>query len=328
MRILKILVLFTALLVVSGVNITYTYQSIIREMNKNSKSFYSETALFFVADDNELTYNKLVELLPPDSTFYSNYVADYDVRGIFFNGKFKAPKMQSGRFFSIGDFAENKKIAVVGKGVKTYRKDGHIIYKWDDNEYKVIGTMGYHYPTRLDTMVMLAINNELIEQEVYRYIIESDNYQANFDFLGNENVFGEVIIYDSNELDLLRTIDGSTSQFVIAILLIALLIVNVLLINFYLIDGMTYELRIKKMVGYNKTDLVIDKVKELNIWILAGVLCGSLLSLIYSMKNFGEFSAIIILIDLCLYIFINGYISLLVYFKTNNLTIVKQESES
>lgn len=310
---------------VSGINITYTYQSIIREMNKNSKSFYSETALFFAADDNKLTYNILDELLPPDSTFYSNYVADYDVRGIFFNGKFKAPKMQSGRFFSTEDFAENNKIAVVGSGVKTYRKDDRIIYEWDNNEYEVIGTMGYNYPTRLDTMVMLAINNVLIEQEVYRYIIEGDNLQANFDFLGNENVFGEVIVYDSNELDLLSVIDGSTSQLVTSILFIGLLIVNVLLINFFLIDGITHEIKIKKMVGYNNHDVIIDKIKELSIWILAGVICGVLVSLIYTMKNFTEFPAIMILIDSCLYLFIIGYISLLIHCKTKNLNIVKGE---
>jgi len=328
MRTMKFFLFFSMMFLFLSINITYSYQSALSKLSKVSQSFYSENALFFVSSDMDIKFNELLEIMPINSVFYLNFISDDDVRGILFKGNYIAPDLQKGRFFKEEDFNNFSKLAVVGNKVITYIRENKVFVEWDGAEYEVIGTIGYGYSTRLDYTIMLTLNDELIKRDVYRYIIDGQNLQDNFNFLGNQNHFGQVVVYDKSDLNLLNIIDKDNMQLITSVLFVLSILFNSLLMISFIIDNKANDIKLKKIIGFTNGELLVDLHKDIDKLLIIGFISGLLISAIYIINKHNSFSAMQVVMNLLSLSALLGYIHVLIRKKINQVLVLKWGEEN
>jgi len=271
-----------------GIIITISYNNNMNTLKKTSNLFYSENSLFFTSSSEKLDYEKILNRLPTNTVLYSALLSESDIRGIMIEGDVTIPELESGRFFSEIDFQNSDtRLAVVGNQVETTIYNGKEVIYFDEEPYEIIGIIGYSMPTRLDMTIMLSMNKELLEVEHTRFIIDGNAIQANYDFLGNEDIWDQVIVYENTNENILHIIDTGNNQVVTSVFFISLLMFNTLLLVWFLIGNRKNEMIIKKMNGFSNKNLLTDGLKELTKILISGLFIGSMVSCVLGRGKYG-----------------------------------------
>lgn len=238
---------------------TLFYNENVNLVKKLSNNFYDDNALFFKTSKSEVDYTTLYDNLPNDSVLFGELFGQgQDIRGIIYKGNYIPPNLESGRFFSESDFKFNSRVAVIGKDVQLSRDmNGKKYVEYNNTDYEVIGIIGYKIPTRIDRTILLNLNNDNITSSV-EYIVSSSTTQIGLDFLGNEEIFGEVSLYEKDNVNILHLIDRSKNQLITSIIFIIVLFVNSLSVILFWIEKKNTEMIIKWRNGYTKKKILMD----------------------------------------------------------------------
>ncbi|MEW4206738.1 ABC transporter permease [Bacillus thuringiensis] len=160
-------------------SLTTNYLIKINDIDKISNNFYSQNSIsFHIKKDNRpLNMLKLLKHINERDfiLFRENVLELPYIKGIYKSGDIEAPPLVNGRFFQKSDFFNNKNIAVVGKDYNDIvLKDGEKYIRLNNTYFKIIGTLGRDFPTKLDTMVYLNLDAALnLENEHYgSYVLD------------------------------------------------------------------------------------------------------------------------------------------------------------
>lgn len=242
---------------------TVQYDLNRKTLQKESNSFYSENAMFFTASKEVGHFQELYQVLPPSSVFYAVLPSGnwLDIRGFAVKGGTESPPMSAGRFFSASDFPSGEKRAVVGSHADLLEMGETSYFQYREDLYEVIGVIGYSFPSKLDDMVLLSLNDEQLS-DAMRFVVDSSNLQNNADFLGQESIFGEVTLFDPDAFDISKVIDRNKIQKITTLLLAAVLLLNVLLFLYFWVDAKFGVYSVKKANGYTSRQLVLQTAAE------------------------------------------------------------------
>jgi hypothetical protein len=239
-------ILFFAILV------TVAYNLSLDNLKKLSNSFYGESPFYFSIERTDVDIHAIANLLPDQSALYNELSRDPDVRGVIVKGDYSPPRLMSGHFFNKDDFEKNSKTAVVGKLVNADLVSGeHAFVSFDDELYEIIGTIGYDMPTRLDKTIFLSLVATDLKLSA-NYVIDCDNPQYSLDFLGHEEHFGNVVVFDKNPLSIMRVVDSENNHIVTSALFLFCIFTSGLSLTSFWLEKRTPEIRIQIMNGFSR----------------------------------------------------------------------------
>jgi hypothetical protein len=287
MKLIKCFVIIIYSVLCFSIITTISYNNNINTLKKTSSLFYDKNSLFFTSSSGQIDYNELLDKLPINTLLYSQVVSNLDIRGVMLKGKIEPPQLKSGRFFTKEDYQDsNTRLAVVGSKVNTIVHNGKKFVNFGEEAYEVIGTIGYSMPTKLDMTIMLSMNENILKDDNLKFIINGKNIQENLDFLGNEEIFGQVVIYENTNENILHVIDAGKNQLAASVFFILLLIFNTILLLHFLLENKKNEIIIKKMNGFDNKDIFIDIFKELIKILICGLLAGSIIAFVFSIGRY------------------------------------------
>jgi len=265
------------------VSLNYNFE--LLNMEKISNSFYDKNSIFFSISNIGIDFEGVYDALPNDTVIYCQLPANDDIRGVLYKGQYDAPDMKEGRFFSKSDFSGNSKLAVVGSEISTIKEKGNEYYEYNGVKYDVMGIIGYSMPTKLDRTVMLTLNNDLLKFDS-KYIISGSDLQKNLNFLGREELFGQVVVYDNDKPNILHIVDVGYKQIITSVLFVLVIIFNSYLVTYFWIDKENDELNIKKMNGYNNRQLRMEFSKKVLIMCIISVILGTGMTILIFRNQF------------------------------------------
>jgi len=304
-----LLLMFAVLAFGSLITITYNFE--ISKLQKISNSFYEKDTLFFRATNSPLQHSKLYEKLPMDTVFYATLPSYSNVRGVIYKGEFDFPNMKSGRFFNENEFKYDSKLAVVGANIPVDERDGKYYMEFYNKTYEVIGILGHSIPTRMDNMLMLTLNNDLLKLDS-KYAISGSNLQVNYDFLGNEGLFGDVLVFGKQHFSILHVIDSSNSQAITSVLFMFVVMFNTSLIIYFWLDNKNNEIVINKANGCSDEYIYKFLYKEYMCIISSGLIIGTLIAMIFIMKRYTFIFTPIIINSITIFIISSIYFVVIV----------------
>lgn len=265
---------------------TLIYNMQVATLEKISNSFYERNSLYFTISNTIVDYQMLYSKLPIDSVLYSQIPSNSDIRGVIFKGNFDHPNIKRGRFLDSEDFASaNSKVAVVGDKVPVSYHDGKSYFDFYGNHYKVVGIMGYSMPTKLDKTVMLSLNSDLLKLQS-QYVIGGENLQTNYNFLGNESLFGLVSVFDKKPANILHIVNIGMNQIITPVFFILIMFFNAFILTFFWMERKNDEIIIKKINGFRNDIIFRNLNKEFCIIITVGLFIGTLLSILFSSSRY------------------------------------------
>lgn len=281
-RMLDILLLMMLSLFIFSLINTAVYNSNIKLVEKLSNNFYEEGTLIFSTEKQDYSFDEVYAVLPDNTALYAILQSlGQDIRVISYKGVYEPPLLRSGRFFSEEDFSGDKFLAVVGKDVNTYREqNGRKYILVGDCEYEVIGVMGYHMPTRLDNSIFLSANedNFLLSD---KYIVSSKDTQESYNFLGNEQLFGQVFARNYDGANILHIVDRKNNQLLLSILFLFILFINNVSIIHFWTEHKRRQIIIKIKNGYFNYQIILDICREFSFILLYSTMISSIASILF-----------------------------------------------
>ena len=269
-----------------SIMVTLIYNNEISNLEQISRSFYNSNSMYFTISKTKVDYQSLYNKLPADTILYSQLPSSSDIRSVIFKNKINYPQIIKGRFFCEKDFSSsNSKLAVVGSKVGTTKLNGRQYINFNGESYEVIGIIGYSMPTKLDKTVMLSMNYNLLTLNS-RYVISGNDQQKNYNFLGNENLFGEVAVQDKKPTSILHIINTGMNQIVTSILFILVIVFNAFILSYFWLARKNDEITVKKMNGYKNRQILIDLYKEFFSICAIGLAFGTLVTIIFSLNRY------------------------------------------
>lgn len=235
----------------------------------------------------------------------SNYTYDSDwVRIVYGKGDFPIPSMRKGQFFTDEQMRSSEPLCVIGTNVRersTETIDGEEYFTFEGVRYRVIGHMGENKTTDLDVMVMLNWGGYFASKKVCSgtYLIDSDNTsaietafsKAKEDVEANEEEFLP-LVYKST----IRSFDDYSEAFYPIALLI--LILSIIVISVFYIDSISYQIAVKKLVGFSMPILFYEIILKFIKYAFTGLVLalGSMIALsfneAYASSEIGYFTVI------------------------------------
>ncbi|MCM3135269.1 ABC transporter permease [Paenibacillus polysaccharolyticus] len=238
---------------------TLMYQLNVSTIQRLNNQLYDEHALFFKTSQDQLDFEILYPSLPADSVMFAKFFGQgEDIRGILFKGNFAKPQMISGRFFEEMDFQTNTRVAVIGKDVSlplTMNEKKMIAFNGID--YEVIGIIGYNMPTRIDRTILLNMNEDNIHLGT-EYVISGSTIQQGLNFIGNEELFGQVTLFEKENVNILHILDQGKQPVIVSTILLSILFVNSLSVLLLWMDKKNNEIKIKRDNGYSISQILWD----------------------------------------------------------------------
>jgi len=208
-----------------------------------------------------------------------NYVYDSDwVRVVYGKGDFPVPSMKKGQFFTEEQMRSSEPLCVIGSSAS--KRSGEIIdgeeyYTYEGVRYRVIGHMGTNVATDLDVMVMLNWGGYFADKKVCSgtYIIDSDSKTAIASAF--ESVKSDVESASGTEFkplvfrSTIRSFDSNSKT--IYPIAMAILLLSIVVISIFYIKSISYQIAIKKLVGYSMPILFLELALKFVKYALSGL---------------------------------------------------------
>lgn len=183
-----LLILLTVLPIISVVMMYHI--TLCDTMSKmDSGCFGDKNVLYKIADSatKEQITEKVNAIDERVALYAEQKTRDYTIEAIYFNQYFINFPMKSGRFFRKSDLTMENQVAVIGKDLvsNTYSKNGDTCILLNEQEYKVLGVIGYEEETIIDNYIyinMLAADN-VVDTSLYTLDIWESNSYASEEFV-------------------------------------------------------------------------------------------------------------------------------------------------
>lgn len=303
LKLISFFLILMFIVFVFGSIITFTYNSNVSEIEKASKSFYEKNTLFFNVTSSDVKYNEIYKTLPMNTLLYSILPSNIDIRGVVYKGKINTPYLKKGHFFSKEDFKRGIKLAVVGEDIPTIERNGKQFFDFNNESYEVIGILGYRMPTKLDRMVMLTLNDNLL-QATQQFSISGSNLQLNYNFLGNEKLFGKVYVIDKKTFSILHIIDSTNSHIITSAMFIIIITLNTFILVYFWLVNKNNEIIIKKINGFTYSQILADLYIEFVKIVSIALFIGTFFSYIFIINRYTfNFKSIILSYILTFFIY-------------------------
>lgn len=262
-KIRNIFPILTLLLLYISLTITMLYNFNCEEVEKASNTLYSENALTFTASKKNIDIVQIKDRIPENAVFFSQMLSDRNVRGVCFNSYYNQPKLKEGRFFIADDFNGKNKLAVIGENVSTEEEGDRKYITYESEKYLVVGIVRYPLASKLDDMIFLSLNKDLLDQSVKEYVISGNSLQENLNFLGHEDVFGEVAVFENKIPNLLPVVSSGNSKNITILLVLICLIFNIYIVFYFLVERQKLVYCIKMVNGYTRQQIIFEEMKKL-----------------------------------------------------------------
>lgn len=202
---------------------------------------------------------------------------DKTIRYMAFTQNYVNMPMLSGCFFEKSDFEEEKKVAIVGKKVNgIYDKNGTEYIQIKNQEYRVLGTLGYEEDTAFDTYVFINLFScedeqltiytidffgDTKENELEQCIQQVASARDKLGILSATDNFAEAISIDSNSMGSFVGLLGSY-------------ILCIVLVSFQWLLCQRRELGIRRLLGASKNQNSFYILRRYMMYLLVSFLVG------------------------------------------------------
>lgn len=291
---INLLSVIILLITISAISSTIMYSNKIKQLGKISNSFYNEDSIYFYQSLDEINYDDLYHSITNNMLLYNQISTSEDIRGVIFKGKIEIPNLIDGEFFSEKVFeSSSSKLAVVGKLVDTVEVNGVDCYFYNNEYYKIIGTVGYSYPTKLDKMVLLSMNSELLYPKV-QYIVSSNSVEQSKKFVFNEKIFGDVLLFERDNAGILYVTNTGKSPLITTISFIIILFINSFTLIYFWVEKKHDEIIIMKINGFTNRQVYKVFFNEFTILSIISTIIGIIFGSVFSfLQNFFSISSVI-----------------------------------
>lgn len=188
--------------------------------------------------------------------------------------------MKNGRFFEKDDFTKNNKVAVVGKNVENvHEREGKQYIQVNNQEYYVLGEMGYEEDTAFDNYIFLNLfacdNQELkiYKIDLFSDIDENETMDKCVGVMQNLNSNVEVLAETDNFADTV-TVNFNLISYFLGLLLCYILCI--ILISYQWLMLQRRELSIRRLVGASQGQIVRYIMVQYIIYMLISFVAGYL----------------------------------------------------
>lgn len=226
---------------------------------------------------------------------YDNFVQEHVSCGIYLDDKGSTENtirymaftedyvdfpMQNGRFLEREDFEKNNRVAVVGKNVENvYEKEGKKYIQINNQEYYVLGEMGYEEETAFDNFIfvnLFACDNEDLKIYTIDFFSAIDGNQTmnnSAEKIRQLNCDLEVLVETDNFADTV-TVDFDIVSYFFGLLLCY--IMCIVLISYQWLMSQRRELGVRRLVGASKREVVSYIMIQYIIYMLISFVVGYL----------------------------------------------------
>lgn len=277
-RPISVFVLLTLMMLYISLTITMLYDFNCKEVEKASSTLYDENSLTFTISKRGFDVEKIKDKMPNDSVFFSQMLGNENIRGICFKSYYDQPKLKKGRFFTANDFDGENKLAVIGSDISTEKAGGKEFIVFNNEIYFVIGIVGYPISSRLDSMVFLSLNNDLLKQPIKEYVISGKILQENLNFLGNEDMFGKVTVFENQLPNLLHVVSIGKAKDITILLFLVCLVFNIYIALNFFVNQEKSAYSIKIMNGYTSQQIINEELKKLFFANVSVIIIGTVLT--------------------------------------------------
>lgn len=188
--------------------------------------------------------------------------------------------MQKGRFLEREDFKENNRVAVVGKNVENvYEKEGKQYIQINNQEYYVLGEMGYEEETAFDNYIfvnLFACSNEELKIytiDFFSTIDGNDTMDNCAKKMQELNCDLKVLVETDNFADTV-TVDFDIVSYFLELLLCYILCI--ILISYQWLMLQRRELGIRRLVGASQGQIVSYIMIQYIVYMLISFVVGYL----------------------------------------------------
>lgn len=269
----KNIIMILVFIIISFFGITITYNiALMIECKNESSSLFSDKSVYIDISENEsVNFMDLKNALIDDQ-----FIIEYSIDKSIFEDKYvnvlyynkaivKTFPIEEGRMFSVNDFLNMKKYALIGRDLSNEYKVGDKI-KINESNYVVIGILGGNTPA-LDNKIYITYSDDVaINEYPSNLIVESlegnntrklaRDLQSEIERKIDDGVY--VSISDNPyKRNSISEVFGQFEQIIIiAICICLLLIITVINVSIYNIDATRKEFGVKKLIGYTNLMLV------------------------------------------------------------------------
>lgn len=245
-------------------------------LQANSELQTPETIKFTLDANGDIEKDLSMLNLDGDYSLYKNIVGVQYGEAIYFKGDIKKkPKILDGRYFNQDDFNQNKKVAVIGKGLldQVVKENGKEYYYVANDNYEVIGVLGdekketgndYSVYINLDALLNkdsfylkgnYSIDSAMDSREMFNKI--KDKYQGT-----NIN-----ITEDETQSTTTGTIlkENVKSKMVFIIEVVGTFILSTVCVTEYWIKDRKKEIGVKRALGATKLRIFLSIIGELSL---------------------------------------------------------------
>ncbi|MGW8956239.1 ABC transporter permease [Paenibacillus sp. NPDC055715] len=231
------------------------YQVKQNEINTLSRSLYNEDSIFFTLKSHEKPMDWSKIDTSQSYTIFSELETIkvkheiQDIRAIYFKNDTYLPPMVSGRYFSNRDFYNNKRFAVIGKNVdriNTKKQNDKYYYKYQDENFEIIGTMGAEYSSKLDNTILLNIDGVGSENSLQSkiHVLNISENPMTEGVLKFKNYTLSVNVFDRGDTGSTRFLNMGAFHMMILIFIILILISSSFIFTYYWINKKKTEILI------------------------------------------------------------------------------------
>lgn len=272
-----IMILVFSIISFFGIAITYNIVLMI-ECNNESSSLFSDKSVYMDISENESV--NLMDL--KNALINDQFIIEYSIDKSFFEDKYvnvlyynkaivKTFPIEEGRMFSVNDFLNMKKYALIGRDLSSEYKVGDKI-EINKSNYVIVGVLGGNTPV-LDNKIYITYSDDIaINEYPLSFTVESlegnntrelaRNLQGYIERKIDDEVYVSISDnpYKSNSIS---EVFGQFEQIIIiAICISLLLIITVINVSIYNIDAAKKEFGVKKLIGYTNFMLVKGYIRN------------------------------------------------------------------
>lgn len=255
--------LFITLMLIFSLNFFYR----VKLLEVISNQLIPEGALAFRASCSTINFEELYRALPDDTILINNLAWDSNMKSVIFKGKNYELPLLDGRNFSIEDIDNGRNVVIIGRELLEESKQFH--YK--SNVYDVVGIIGCEFESEADKVCIMLMQDELINPEGNFYIY-GENSDEIISFLGNESIWGEVVLLDNEALGITEAVNLKERMGVLPILVMLVCLAFNHIFWKKWVNDKANEIAIRKELGFDDSKTYLFIFFRAVVLIITGML--------------------------------------------------------